>query len=151
LISKLLLKPFQAVAHAAVPNIAADTNPHPTKQSRVDRKFRGQVGTVSSAQVERDLRGGFRVERSRGLDPGMTFLRFKPKQAFVILDDLKIIPRLLRQKRIDNRTDPPAIELPIGKTHAQHLARDLSNFFFKLHPVVVIYAMRKVLALLPPA
>jgi hypothetical protein len=49
-----------------------------------------------------------------------------------------MIPRLLRQNRIDDRTDPPAIELTISETRAQHLARDLSNFLFNLHPVVVI-------------
>src|SRR5205085_10060669 len=52
---KLLLKPMEAVAHAAVPDIAADANAHSAEQLGVHDKFRGQVAAIFAFEIGDDL------------------------------------------------------------------------------------------------
>src|SRR5207249_9427650 len=88
----------------------------------VNHKLRGYIGAVTSRQINGNLRGDLRFQCRRSLDSGMPFLSLEAKQSLVIFKNLEVVPGLFRQNGIDHRRDPPAIELTIGETRAQHFA-----------------------------
>ena len=53
---KVVLETVQAIAHAAVPDVAADANAHSAEQLWIHDKSRGQVAAVFAFQVCHDLR-----------------------------------------------------------------------------------------------
>jgi hypothetical protein len=50
-----VLKAFEAVAHASVPNITSDADPHSAKKLRVHVKISTEIIPVFSLQIGDDL------------------------------------------------------------------------------------------------
>ena len=88
---KLLLKTLETVAHAAVPNIAANAKAHSAEQLRVHDKSGIEVVTVLTFQIRDDFRACLQIKLGRGLDRGATLFHFEAQQAFVGLQDAEVM------------------------------------------------------------
>jgi hypothetical protein len=132
-----LLEAMEAVAHTAVPNVAADADAHPAEQLRIDDKLGCEVAAVFAFEVGQDRRGCFGRKLGRRLDGGRPLFHFEAEQALISFEDLDVMARLLFDQRFDERRDPTAIELAVDKAPAKEFLRKLPRLLVDLHGPVV--------------
>ncbi len=135
---KLLLETMQAIAHAAVPHIAADANAHSAQQIFVHDKSGGEIAAVFAFQVREQVRLRLRRQFRRALDRGRALFQFEPEQSLVALQRLDVIARLRFNERFHKGRDPAVVELAVDKARAEQLLRKLSRLFVDLHRFFVI-------------
>ena len=116
---KLLLEAMEAVAHTAVPNVAANPDAHSAQQLGVHHKTRGEVVPVFAFEVRDELPG--RIGRKLGcrLDRRCALLHFEAKQTLVGFENLNVMTRFLFDQRFNKGRDPAAVELAVGKACAK--------------------------------
>src|SRR3954469_5231760 len=107
---------MEPVADAAVPDIAADADPHSAEELGIEDKTRGEIVPVSSLEIVDDLLAGIRRKLGRGFDRCRALLHFEAEQSLVRFEHLDIMARLLFDQRFEERRNSAAIELAVDET-----------------------------------
>src|SRR2546423_400905 len=124
---------MEAVADAAVPDVAADADPHSAEQFGNYDEARCQVAPVTALQIRDNLLARVRGKLGRGLDRRGAFLYFEAKQSLVGFENLDVMPRFLFDQRFGERRNPAAIELSVGKARPKEFLRKLPRLLVDLH------------------
>jgi hypothetical protein len=129
----LLLEAVEAVANAAVPDIAADADPHSAEQLRIHGETRREVAAVLAFEIFDDLLLRVRRKLRRRLDGRRALLQIEGEQTLISFEDLDVMARFLFDQRFDEGRNAPALELPVHVTGAKEPLRQPSRLFVDLH------------------
>src|SRR5436305_8171991 len=110
---------MEAVAHAAVPDIAADPDPHSAEQFGVHDKTRREIAAVFALQILDDLVARIGRELRCRFDRRRPLLYFEAEQTFVGFEGLEVMARLLFDQRFEKRRNPAAIEPSVDEAAAK--------------------------------
>src|SRR4051794_19218836 len=127
---------MEAVADAAVPDVAADADPHSAEQLGIHDKTRRQIVAVAALEVVDDLLPGIPRQLGRSFDRCRALLHFEAEQAPVGFENMNVMARLLFNQRFEERRNPAGIELAVDKACPKELLRKLSRLFVDLHGAI---------------
>src|SRR3954464_12820952 len=116
---------MEAVANAAVPDIAANADPHSAEQLGIHDETRREIAAVFALQVLDDLLAGIGRELRCRFDRGRALLYFEAEQTFVGFEGRGIMARLLFDQRFEKGRHPAAIEPSVHEAAAKEFLRKL--------------------------